>query len=123
MKPGTRVVSNSFNMGDWEPDDTAGVSEDCTSFCKAYLWIIPAKVEGKWKMGDSELSISQEYQTFKGSVKTGNVIGPIMQAKLRGDQISFTAGDTQYSGTVKGSAMEGTAKSPKGEAKWIATRE
>ena len=123
LKPGTRVVSNSFNMGDWEPDDTVSVADECSSFCKAYLWIIPAKVEGKWKMGDSELSVTQEYQTFKGTVKTGNVIGPIMQARLRGDQISFTAGDTQYSGTVKGGTMEGTAKSAKGETKWTATRE
>jgi hypothetical protein len=123
MKPGTRVVSNSFNMGDWEPDDTVSVADDCTSFCKAYLWIIPAKVEGKWKLGESELSINQEYQTFKGTVKNGNVIAPIMQGKLKGDQISFTAGDTQYSGTVKGGAMEGTAKLPTGEAKWTATRE
>jgi hypothetical protein len=123
MKPGTRVVSNSFNMGDWEPDDTASVTEDCSSFCKAYLWIVPAKVEGKWKMGESELAITQEFQTFKGTVKTGNVIAPIMQGRLKGDQISFTAGDTQYSGTVKGGTMDGTAKSAKGEAKWTATRE
>jgi hypothetical protein len=123
MKPGTRVVSNSFNMGDWEPDDTVSVAEDCTSFCKAYLWIIPAKVEGKWKLGESELSIDQEFQTFKGTVKNGNVIAPIMQGRLKGDQISFTAGDTQYSGTVKASAMEGTAKSAKGETKWMAMRE
>jgi Methyltransferase domain len=123
MKPGTRVVSNSFNMGDWEPDDTVSVADDCTSFCKAYLWIIPAKVEGKWKLGESELSIDQEYQTFKGTVKNGNVIAPIMQGKLNGDQIAFTAGDTQYTGTVKGNAMEGTSKAGSTEAKWQATRQ
>jgi hypothetical protein len=123
MKPGTRVVSNSFNMGDWEPDDTATVTEDCTSFCRAYLWIVPAKVDGKWKMGESDLTIDQQFQMFKGTVKTGNVIAPIMQGKLNGDQITFTAGPTQYSGIVKGNTMEGTAKTSNDQSKWTATRE
>ena len=123
MKPGTRVASNSFNMGDWEPDDTATVTEDCSSFCRAYFWIVPAKVDGKWKLGGSELNIQQEFQLFKGTVKTGNVIAPIMQGKLKGDQITFAAGATQYTGVVKDNAMEGTAKTGNTEAKWTATRE
>jgi SAM-dependent methyltransferase len=123
MKPGTRVVSNSFTMGDWEPDDSASVSEDCTSFCKAYLWIIPAKAGGKWQVGQSELTIEQQYQTFTGTLKTGNVIAPITQGRLSGDRIAFTAGDTQYTGSVKGNAMEGTSKAGNTEAKWQATRQ
>ncbi len=122
MKPGTRVVSNSFTMGDWEPDNQVSVSEGCTSFCRAYLWIIPAKAGGRWQLGQSELTIEQQYQTFTGTLKTGNVIAPIMQGKLNGDQIGFTAGDTQYTGTVKGNAMEGTSKTGSTEAKWQATR-
>ena len=47
MKPGTRVVSNSFTMEDWSADETATVEKDCTSWCTAYLWIVPAKVEGR----------------------------------------------------------------------------
>ena len=122
MKPGTRVVSNSFTMGDWEPDDRLSVTEGCTSFCKAYLWIIPAKAGGKWQMGQSELAIDQQYQTFTGTLKTGNVIAPITQGRLNGDQIAFTAGDTQYTGSVKGNTMEGTSKAGSTEAKWQATR-
>ena len=120
MKAGTRVVSNSFTMGDWEADETAVVAEGCNSFCKAYLWIVPAKVGGKWQMGQSELAIEQLYQTFTGSLKTGNVIAPITQGRLNGDQIAFTAGDTQYTGSVKGSTMEGTSKAGGTEAKWQA---
>ncbi len=52
MKPGTRVVSNSFRMEDWEPDETATVGEGCTTWCTALLWIVPAKVGGKWRLGD-----------------------------------------------------------------------
>jgi hypothetical protein len=123
MKPGTRVVSNSFTMGDWEPDNSVTVSEDCTSFCKAYLWIIPAKAGGKWQLGQSELTIEQQYQTFTGKLVTGNVIAPITQGRLNGDRIVFTAGDTQYTGSVKGNAMEGTSKAGGAEAKWQATRQ
>jgi SAM-dependent methyltransferase len=123
MKPGTRVVSNSFTMGDWEPDNSVAVTEGCNSFCKAYLWIVPAKAGGKWQVGESELTIEQQYQTFTGTLKTGNVIAPITQGRLNGDQIAFTAGDTQYTGSVKGNAMEGTSKAGSTEAKWQAIRQ
>jgi Methyltransferase domain len=123
MKAGTRVVSNSFTMGDWEPDDTVTVVENCPSFCKAYLWIVPAKVGGKWQVGDSELTIDQQFQTFTGSLKTGNVIAPIMQGRLNSNQITFTAGDKQYTGKVELNAIEGIAKSTGAEAKWQASRQ
>lgn len=123
MKPGTRVVSNSFNMGDWEPDDTVSAGENCTSFCRAYLWIIPAKVGGRWQMGQSEFTIEQQYQMITGTLKTGNVVAPIMQGRLTGEQITFTAADTSYTGSVKGSSIEGTSKAGSSEAKWLATRQ
>ena len=46
LKPGTRIVSNTFTMEDWTPDETQTVAGDCTSWCTALLWIVPAKVEG-----------------------------------------------------------------------------
>ena len=49
LKPGTRIVSNTFTMEDWEADETATVTDDCTSWCTALLWIVPAKVEGSWQ--------------------------------------------------------------------------
>ena len=48
MKPGTRIVSNSFTMEDWQSDETETVDKECTSWCTAYLWIVPAKVDGAW---------------------------------------------------------------------------
>src|SRR4026208_2057578 len=50
LKPGTRVVSNSFTMGEWTADETATVGAGCSSWCTAYLWIVPAKVDGTWKL-------------------------------------------------------------------------
>ena len=119
MKPGTRVVSNSFGMGDWTPDEVATVSEGCSSFCRANFWIVPANVDGKWKLGDSELAIEQKYQKFMGRLTTGNVIAPITDGNLRGDEITFTAGGTQYTGKVTGDAMAGQKA---GGGDWRATR-
>ena len=73
MKPGTRVVSNSFTMGDWQADHTQNVSEKegCTAYCTAYLWIVPAKVEGKWKLPDGELTLKQTFQNVTGTLGSG----------------------------------------------------
>jgi len=122
MKPGTRVVSNTFDMGDWESDDSIQATGECTSYCRAYFWLIPAKVQGTWKMPQGELVLEQKYQMLSGTLKNGNVVAPISAAKMSGDQITFTAAGTQYSGKVNGNAIEGVAKSDNGETKFEATR-
>src|ERR1700758_591024 len=71
LKPGTRIVSNSFTMGDWTDDETTTASEGCTSYCTAYLWIVPAKVEGTWKLPQGELTLKQTYQMLTGTLKNG----------------------------------------------------
>ena len=67
MKPGVRVVSNSFTMGDWKEDEKITAGGDCSSWCTAYLWIVPAKVAGNWKTSRGTLTLKQEYLTRKGS--------------------------------------------------------
>ena len=114
LKPGTRIVSNSFTMGDWTADETTTASEGCTSYCTAYLWIVPAKVEGTWKMPQGELTLKQTYQMISGTLKSGANSAPITNGKLNGDQISFTAGGRQYTGHVNGNTMDGGS--------WKATR-
>ncbi len=116
MKPGTRIVSNTFDMGDWEADEKFEVKEGCSSYCRGFYWMVPAKVEGTWKMGDSEIALKQTYQNVSGTVKKGNVIAPISNGKLTGDSITFTAGGTTYTGKVSGNKIEGTAGSAKFEA-------
>src|SRR5438132_1422345 len=62
LKPGTRIVSNTFSMDDWTPDETAVVSGDCVSWCTALFWIVPAKVEGAWQLPQGELNLRQQFQ-------------------------------------------------------------
>ena len=116
LKPGTRIVSNSFDMEEWKPDETATV-EGCNNWCTAHLWIVPAKVGGSWKLPQGELTLKQTFQMISGTLKNGNAATQV-SGKLNGDQITFTAGNVQYSGRVSGNSMEGTA----GGNKWSATR-
>lgn len=116
LKPGTRIVSNSFDMEDWKPDQTE-TAAGCNNWCTAHLWIVPAKVEGTWKLPQGELSLKQTFQMISGTLKSGANNSQV-SGKLNGDQISFTAGGTQYTGHVSGNSMEGSA----GGAKWSATR-
>jgi SAM-dependent methyltransferase len=119
LKPGTRIVSNTFDMGEWKPDETAKVS-GCESWCTAHLWIVPAKVGGTWKLPQGELSLKQTFQMISGTLKNGNVITPI-SGKLNGDEISFTAGGTQYTGRVNGNTIDGSVKGGS-NVTWTATR-
>jgi hypothetical protein len=121
MKPGTRVVSNTFTMGEWEADETSTVSEASGYYRTALLWIVPAKVEGTWKCAQGDLELTQAFQKVGGNVKTSN--GAVMlSGKLRGDQISFTAGGAEFTGRVNGNTMEGTVKTGAKTTEWRATR-
>ena len=108
LKPGTRIVSNSFTMGDWSDDETASVKDGCASYCTAHLWIVPAKAEGTWQLGDGELTLKQSYQMLSGSLRRGGNNTPISNGKLNGDQITFSIGSMRYSGKVASGSMEGT---------------
>jgi hypothetical protein len=118
LKPGTRIVSNSFDMEDWKPDQSETVA-GCNNWCTALLWIVPAKVQGTWKLPQGELSLKQTFQMISGTLKSGNATVQISNGKLNGDRISFSAGEAQYTGRVSGNSIEGTLKSG---AKWSATR-
>lgn len=128
LKPGTRVVSNTFTMDDWTPDDTFTVSqpegstEPCVSWCTALLWIVPAKVEGTWKLGNGELALQQTFQNFSGTLKNGsNTLA--VSGKLNGDQIILNAGPTTYTGRVSGNSMQGTiAAGATTGGSWTASR-
>jgi hypothetical protein len=102
MKPGTRIVSHAFTMDDWKPDQT-----DSTEGRTAYLWIVPAKVEGKWKIGSGEIELKQKFQAFEGTYRVNDTTWRLTNVNLRGDQISFTAGTATYTGQVTGPTMQG----------------
>ena len=116
LKPGTRVVSNTFTMDEWEADETARV-EDCDSWCTALLWIVPAKVEGNWKIGNQPLVLKQQFQMLSGSLGGVNVSA----GRLRGNDITFTVGNAVYTGHVEGNSIKGTIKGGSGGA-FVATR-
>jgi hypothetical protein len=117
LRPGTRIVSNTFTMDDWEPDQRETISEDCTSWCTALFWVVPAKVQGNWKMPSGTLTLTQKYQTVTGSLNNM----PITEGKLTGDQIRFSVGGTQYSGRVNGNTIEGTSTGA-ASGSWRATK-
>jgi precorrin-6B methylase 2 len=116
MKPGTRIVTNSFTMEDWQPDQSETLNEGCdNSWCTAHLWIVPAKVEGTWQLPQGALTLKQEFQFISGNLGTT----AISEGRLRGDQIEFTAGGVKYTGRVDGNAIKGTASNG---SSWSATR-
>jgi len=121
LKPGTRIVSNSFDMGEWTADETAKVTKDCTSYCTAYFWIVPAKVAGTWKLSQGQLTLKQTFQMVSGTLRSGNVTTPVTNGKLVGDRIRFSAGTAHYTGRVSGNTMEGIVKSGNNESTWRAT--
>lgn len=114
MKPGTRIVSNTFTMEDWEPDQTANI-QDCEDWCTALFWIVPAKVEGAWKMPQGALTLTQKFQYLTGTLGSE----PISNAKMTGTEIKFTAGGTVYAGRMNGNTMNGTTATG---ATWSASR-
>jgi len=119
LKPGTRIVSNSFDMEEWKPDQTATVSEGCTSWCEAYLWIVPAKVQGRWKLPDGELILKQSFQMISGTLKKAGATSTVSNGKLNGGQITFSASNTRYTGWLSGNSLQGTTHTG---ARWKATR-
>jgi hypothetical protein len=119
MKPGTRVVSNTFTMGDWKPDQTQAITEKdgCNAYCTAHLWIVPAKVGGKWRLPDGELQLTQSFQQVSGTLGSTPVEG-----SLRGDQITFVAGNAQYTGRVNGNTVTGRVTTGSSTRPFTATR-
>lgn len=107
MKPGSRLVLNTFAIPEWEADVTETIQGECVSWCTSLLYFVPAKVAGTWKTPHGELTLNQQFQNVAGTLtqngKTINVSG-----KLRGEQIALTAGSLQIAGRVVGDRIEGT---------------
>jgi SAM-dependent methyltransferase len=123
LKPGSRIVANTFGFRSWDPDETQTVEEGCTSWCKALLWIVPAKVEGTWRLPEGELVLEQKYQVLSGTLTIDGRPTPIGNGRVRGDQITFAIGDKQYSGSINGQKISGTFKSAAADGSWEATRQ
>lgn len=124
LKPGTRIVSNTFDMGEWKPDRVApkGPDDGCIGrFCDGLLWIVPAKVHGTWQLAQGELTLQQHFQTFSGTLRSGGETLPVTGGRLAGKRIVFTAGGIRYEGLVEGATMRGTRESSGKREGWSAT--
>jgi hypothetical protein len=131
MRPGTRVVSHSFTMDDWEADETSSMDGR-----RAYFWLVPANVMGNWMLevtggGASEkmeLTLEQRYQKIEGNLGLGTIQGGLRDARLRGFNIAFSYVDNKgvrrdLAGRVSGGRMEGGFRADNGiEGRWTATK-
>jgi SAM-dependent methyltransferase len=118
LKPGTRIVANMFGIESWTADETLTISDDCTSWCTVLLYFVPAKVDGTWQSPQGALTLKQDFQTLAGTLG----LAAIENGKVKGDEISFTAGGAQYSGRVNGETITGTVKSDGKDSSWTAQR-
>jgi phospholipid N-methyltransferase len=119
MKPGTRVTSHQFTMGDWKADETAEIE-----YRTAYLWIVPARVAGTWTFKDAGnmqfgVSLNQNFQEISGEVLLANGKQPLVGATLRGSDVRFAFNDDKgstrtFTGTLRGNQLVGTLKAPNG---------
>jgi hypothetical protein len=105
MKPGTRVVSNTFTMEEWPEDDKIEAGEACESYCRAFLWIVPAKVEGAWKLPQGELRLRQTFQMLYGEMVLDGRTAEIKEGRMRGEEIRLTVNGSEYTGRVQGDSM------------------
>ena len=127
MRPGTRVVSHSFSMEDWEADEISTLDGR-----RAYFWIVPANVMGNWTLDGGgqhhDMTLEQTFQKVSGTLALGPIHAGLRDVKLRGTAISFAYVDQNkvrrdFTGRVNGSKMEGSFRDEKGaEGKWTATK-
>ena len=104
MRPGTRIVSNTYGIEGWTADQTVTLA-NCSSWCTALLWTVPAKATGTWKMENGEIVLKQDYQNVTGTI--GGV--PIENGKMNGIELRFNVGPMNFIAQISGNHMEGEA--------------
>ena len=138
LRPGTRVVSHDFDMGDWQPDLRVSVRD---AGSEVFFWVIPAQVAGKWQVEAAtppgrrafEIEFRQKYQTAEATARGLARAAEVHDVRIDGERILFTIVDNadfahrvRYEGRVKGGVIEGTLQgdgsAPRGAHKWRAVR-
>ena len=108
LKPGTRIVSNTFTMGEWEPDAKVDMSSQpgCeSSYCTVLHWVVPRKVAGTYRVAQGDITLRQQFQMLTGTLKSGDTATEL-KGRVRGEAIEITVGDKRYAGRLKGKALE-----------------
>ncbi len=107
LKPGTRIVSNTFTMGEWEPDaraDLVGQPGCESAYCTVLYWMVPRQVAGTYQVAQGEVSLKQEFQMLTGTLKTAGATLDV-KGRVRGEIIELEAGDRKYRGRLKGGTL------------------
>ncbi len=129
LQPGTRIVSNSFDMGDWEPDKTRQVGMNTV-----YLWVVPAKVAGDWawtvENGESNheyrVSLQKEYQQVGGRAFIDGEPARLEEAYLEGDALRLAIASpdgsepVRFEGRLEDGRLVGVVRSEEQEVAWRA---
>jgi len=121
LAPGTRIVSNSYRIDGWEESETTYGDNFCITWCMAYLYLVPAKVAGAWRLPDGEIRFTQDMQNLSGTLVHPGGRYESAAGQVKGDHVRFSAGLNVYSGRVRGDEMSGEASGARGGF-WRATR-
>jgi SAM-dependent methyltransferase len=117
MKPGTRLVSHQFTMGEWQPDETSNFDGRT-----AYFWMVPARVEGDWKLSyggnakvERAINLKQTFQKVEGAIVSGTARLGLRDLRLRGDRFEFSFVDDrgalcEFSGRVLRNTIAGSVR-------------
>ena len=108
LEPGSRIVNNTFFVEGWEPDVKETITGECTSWCTAGLYIVPAKVQGVWQFDGGEIALTQQYQMLSVALTSDGKAAPIAEGRMNGRGISFSVNGLTYDGTVNGDTITGT---------------
>ena len=109
LPAGTRIINNGYKIPGWEEIETGHIDGTCITWCTAYLYLVPAKVAGKWRLPAGEVQFEQQFQELTGTLtrKDGRALG--LQGSVVGDRIRFSVGLDSYEGRVRGKEMSGNA--------------
>ena len=115
LKPGSRIVANTFWVQGWEADATETLQDGCETWCTAHLFIIPAKAGGRWRTPRGELTLTQKYQMVEGTLAEGTGTPATVKGRLRGDALTLTIGATEYQGRLNGDTLDASARAGAGK--------
>src|SRR5919201_5833223 len=122
LPPGTRIVVNTYRIEGWDEETYSELGGECASWCTALLYLVPAKVDGVWRLPVGELFLTQEAQRLSGTLTARGGRKASITGRLSGERIRFTvAGSGEYTGRVHGAEMSGDAKGSF-SGYWTATR-
>jgi len=122
LPPGSRIVANTFWIPDWDADESQTLQSDCDNWCTAHLFIIPAQVQGSWRLPQGQLALTQTFQKVTGTLTAPDKTSTAVTGRLRGNALTLTIGGAEYTGVVQGDTITGSRKAGSAASTWTATR-